>query len=31
VAQFGAPHRRGRLFILAIREGDELADPAHLP
>ncbi|MFN4274643.1 MAG: DNA cytosine methyltransferase [Aliihoeflea sp.] len=30
VAEVGAPHRRERLFILAIREGDELADPARL-
>ena len=29
-AEVGAPHRRERLFILAIREGDELADPARL-
>ncbi|MBY0303626.1 MAG: DNA cytosine methyltransferase [Sphingomonas sp.] len=27
-AEVGAPHRRERLFILAIREGDALADPA---
>ncbi|TXB67413.1 DNA cytosine methyltransferase [Paracoccus aurantiacus] len=29
-AEVGAPHRRERLFILAIREGHELADPARL-
>lgn len=29
-AEVGAPHRRERLFILAIREGDELANPARL-
>ncbi|OYW43138.1 MAG: DNA methyltransferase [Rhodobacterales bacterium 12-64-8] len=29
-AEVGAPHRRERLFILAIREGCELADPARL-
>ena len=29
-AEIGAPHRRERLFILGIREGDELADPARL-
>jgi len=29
-AEVGAPHRRERLFILAIREHDELADPARL-
>ncbi|MRH22247.1 DNA cytosine methyltransferase [Rhodovulum strictum] len=29
-AEIGAPHKRERLFILAIREGDELADPARL-
>ena len=29
-AEVGAPHRRERLFILASREGDELADPACL-
>jgi len=29
-AEVGAPHRRERLFILALREGDELADPARL-
>jgi len=29
-AEVGAPHRRERLFILAHREGDELADPARL-
>ncbi len=29
-AEVGAPHKRERLFILAIREGDELADPARL-
>lgn len=29
-AEVGAPHRRERLFILAIREGNELADPARL-
>ncbi|MBW7862709.1 MAG: DNA cytosine methyltransferase, partial [Rhodocyclaceae bacterium] len=29
-AEVGAPHRRERLFILAIREGDKLADPARL-
>lgn len=29
-AEVGAPHRRERLFILAIRGGDELADPARL-
>ncbi len=29
-AEVGAPHRRERLFILAIREGDGLADPARL-
>ncbi|WP_036179787.1 DNA cytosine methyltransferase [Palleronia rufa] len=29
-AEVGAPHRRERLFILAIREGDELADPTRL-
>lgn len=29
-AEVGAPHRRERLFILAIREGDDLADPARL-
>ncbi|NHB78250.1 DNA cytosine methyltransferase [Rhodobacter sp. M37P] len=29
-AEVGAPHRRERLFILAIREGGELADPARL-
>ncbi|PLL13962.1 DNA cytosine methyltransferase [Tabrizicola sp. TH137] len=29
-AEVGAPHRRERLFILAIREADELADPARL-
>ena len=28
--EVGAPHKRERLFILAIREGDELADPARL-
>jgi len=29
-AEVGAPHKRERLFILAIREGDALADPARL-
>ena len=29
-AEVGAPHKRERLFILAIREGDELADPVRL-
>lgn len=29
-AEIGVPHKRERLFILAIREGDELADPARL-
>ncbi|WP_072746537.1 DNA cytosine methyltransferase [Oceanicella actignis] len=29
-AEVGAPHKRERLFILAHREGDELADPARL-
>ena len=29
-AEVGAPHKRERLFILAIRDGDELADPARL-
>ncbi|RJL22168.1 DNA cytosine methyltransferase [Paracoccus siganidrum] len=29
-AEVGAPHKRERLFILAIREGDELADPARM-
>jgi DNA (cytosine-5)-methyltransferase 1 len=29
-AEVGAPHKRERLFILAAREGDELADPARL-
>ena len=29
-AEVGAPHKRERLFILAIREGDQLADPARL-
>lgn len=29
-AEVCAPHKRERLFILAIREGDELADPARL-
>ncbi|QDZ01473.1 DNA cytosine methyltransferase [Nitratireductor mangrovi] len=29
-AEVGAPHKRERLFILALREGDELADPARL-
>ena len=29
-AEVGAPHRRERLFILAIREGDDLADPARV-
>ncbi|MTH66024.1 DNA cytosine methyltransferase [Paracoccus sp. DK608] len=29
-AEVGAPHRRERLFILAIREGDNLANPARL-
>src|SRR5690606_19161558 len=29
-AEVGAPHRRERLFILAIRERDELADPARV-
>src|SRR5690606_27083122 len=29
-AAVGAPHKRERLFILAIREGDDLADPARL-
>ena len=29
-AVVGAPHKRERHFILAIREGDELADPARL-
>ena len=29
-AEVRAPHKRERLFILAIREGDELADPARL-
>lgn len=29
-AEVGAPHKRERLFILAIREGDELADPSRL-
>ncbi|QOV92990.1 DNA cytosine methyltransferase [Novosphingobium sp. ES2-1] len=28
-AEVGAPHRRERLFILAMREGDELADAAN--
>ena len=28
--EIGAPHRRERLFILAIREGDDLANPARL-
>jgi DNA (cytosine-5)-methyltransferase 1 len=30
VTQVGALRKRERLFILAIREGDELADPARL-
>ncbi|EEX12439.1 site-specific DNA methylase [Citreicella sp. SE45] len=29
-AEVGAPHKRERLFILAIREGGDLADPARL-
>ncbi|AUC53964.1 DNA methyltransferase [Sagittula sp. P11] len=29
-AKVGAPHKRERLFILAIREGDDVADPARL-
>lgn len=29
-AEVGAPHKRERLFILAIREDDELANPARL-
>jgi DNA (cytosine-5)-methyltransferase 1 len=29
-AEVGAPHKRERLFILAIRDGDELANPARL-
>lgn len=29
-AEVGAPHKRERLFILAIREGNDLADPARL-
>ncbi|MEZ0468486.1 DNA cytosine methyltransferase [Phaeobacter sp. SYSU ZJ3003] len=29
-SEVGAPHKRERLFILAIREGDDLADPARL-
>jgi len=29
-AEVGAPHKRERLFILAIREGCELANPARL-
>ncbi|MBI3674073.1 MAG: DNA cytosine methyltransferase [Rhizobiales bacterium] len=29
-AEVGAPHKRERLFILAIREGDDMADPARL-
>jgi len=29
-AEVGAPHKRERLFILAIREGDKLANPARL-
>ncbi|MCA3449286.1 MAG: DNA cytosine methyltransferase [Rhodobacter sp.] len=29
-AEVGAPHKRERLFILAIREEDDLADPARL-
>jgi DNA (cytosine-5)-methyltransferase 1 len=29
-AEVGAPHKRERLFILAIREGDGEADPARL-
>lgn len=29
-AEVGAPHKRERLFILAIREEDELADPSRL-
>ena len=29
-AEVGAPHKRERLFILAIRDGDELADPTRL-
>ena len=29
-AEVGAPHKRERLFILAVRDGDELADPARL-
>ena len=29
-AEVGAPHRRERLFILAIRENDDMADPARL-
>ncbi|QCP85114.1 DNA cytosine methyltransferase [Cereibacter sphaeroides] len=29
-AEVGAPHKRERLFILAVLEGDELADPARL-
>jgi DNA (cytosine-5)-methyltransferase 1 len=29
-AEVGAPHKRERLFILAIRENDDLADPARL-
>ena len=29
-AEVGVPHRRERLFILAVREGCELADPARL-
>jgi len=29
-AEVGAPHKRERLFILAVREGDDLADPARL-
>ena len=29
-AEVGAPHKRERLFILAIRENDDMADPARL-
>ena len=29
-AEVGAPHKRERLFVLAHREGDHLADPARL-
>src|SRR5690606_6368707 len=29
-AEVGAPHKRERLFILATREGDQLADPTRL-